>query len=298
MGQFMPFRMVNLGDSVSWGQGLLEDQKHDVLVKDALSAAHPEGIALERLAHSGAIIGPGIGYSAGAGEVPVPCPTIIDQVGAVTSPNSVDLVLLNGGINDVGLVNILNPLMLVPPLATLVHRACYESMLALLRHASAVFAKPSAKILVTGYYPILSDQSDPLGISALLAAHALQAPTFIAQDLFHNAVIGRCEEFFACSTTALQDAVRDAGDVRIAFVSSGFTDANSMFAGPTSLLWGLGVGFSPQDSVAAQRQTSCDLTFNDLQTAEREVCYRASAGHPNPAGAKQFAVEILSALNL
>jgi len=52
------FRIVNLGDSVPWGQGLLESEKYDVIVKTTLAATHPV-VTLERFAHSGAVIGAG-----------------------------------------------------------------------------------------------------------------------------------------------------------------------------------------------------------------------------------------------
>jgi hypothetical protein len=46
------FRIVTLGDSIPWGQGLLEGEKYDAMVRDALGPTHPEGVSLERLAHS------------------------------------------------------------------------------------------------------------------------------------------------------------------------------------------------------------------------------------------------------
>src|SRR5580698_4953428 len=99
-------RIVNLGDSVAWGQGLAEADKYDVLVRAAVAPA----AELTRLAHSGATIGTVLIESGPAdGEVPVSRPTILDQCNNFTdSPETVDLVLVNGGINDVDLRNILN----------------------------------------------------------------------------------------------------------------------------------------------------------------------------------------------
>jgi len=294
----MAYRIVTLGDSVPWGQGLLEQQKYDFLIEAALTPDHPEGITIERLAHSGAVAAPGNGQAAPAGEVPAPYPSILAQVDSVTSPETVDLVLLNGGINDVGVATILNPLAFVPPLAERVRTACYHSMLRVLQHASAVFTKPSARLCVTDYYPILSDRSDPLGISALLHMHGLQTPDFVDVKLFHNVVVDRCEEFFSISTDSLRRAVNDAGDSRMIFVTSGFTDENALFVPGTSFLWGLDKELEPEDPVAAPRHVQCDLTFAEpLQFAQREQCYRASAGHPNPHGAAQFARQVLAALH-
>ena len=53
----MPFRIVTLGDSIPWGQGLLDNEKFDSLVRVALGPTHVEGVTLDRVAHSGAVIG-------------------------------------------------------------------------------------------------------------------------------------------------------------------------------------------------------------------------------------------------
>jgi lysophospholipase L1-like esterase len=103
------FRIVTLGDSVTWGQGLPEAQKFDSMVRDALGHRFPGGVSLQRFAHSGAVIAanPVTGNSAN-GEVPVSRPTIVEQCdGFSDSPDTVDLVLVNGGINDVGVTKIL-----------------------------------------------------------------------------------------------------------------------------------------------------------------------------------------------
>src|SRR5262245_59192150 len=51
-------RMVILGDSIMWGQGLLEKDKHHALVADMLRSCH-DGLSVSRIvfAHSAAHIG-------------------------------------------------------------------------------------------------------------------------------------------------------------------------------------------------------------------------------------------------
>ena len=102
-----------------------------MLVKEVLKAKFPGGASLERLAHSGAVIGatPVEGNPA-SGEVPVARPTIIEQCDSFTnSPEDVDLVLVNGGINDVGVATILNPFALLPSLDSRIKSACHKGML-------------------------------------------------------------------------------------------------------------------------------------------------------------------------
>jgi hypothetical protein len=235
------------------------------------------------------------------GEVPGSRLSIIEQCdGFSDSPSTVDLVLLDGGINDVGVATILNPLALIPTLAARVTRACHDGMLMLLHRVSAKFSKPTCRILVTGYYPIVSKLSDPLGVEKLLSLHGIAVPEFVeAEAEFLGAVIRRCEEFFADSTAELQRAISDADDPRIRFVPTGFTDANAVFVPNTSLLWGLDIddGLEPEDPMAAARRRSCDVAHpGPLGLLEREQCYRASAGHPDVKGAKQFMAQIMSAL--
>ena len=228
----MAFRIVSIGDSIIWGQGLLPNEKFNWLVQQALSPKHPEGVTLESLAHSGAVIGAtGASGNPQVGEVPASRLSIIEQCDSyANSPDTVDLVLMDGGINDVGVATILNPFALIPPLVVRVIHACHDGMLVLLKKVIAKFSKPTCRILVTGYYPILSAQSDPLGVIKLVSLFGIAVPPFLDEDLdFINPVLNRCEAFFNHSTQQLKQAIVDANDPRITFVPSGFTDANSAF---------------------------------------------------------------------
>lgn len=297
----MPFRIVCIGDSVVWGQGLLPNEKFNFLVQQALSPRFPGGATLESIAHSGAVIGAtGVSGIPQIGEVPASRLSIIEQCDSyANSPDTVDLVLMNGGINDVGVASILNPLALIPPLDTRVAHACHDGMLVLLKKVIAKFSKPTCRILVTGYYPILSAQSDPFGVTKLLSLFGIAVPAFLDNELdFINPVLNRCEQFFNDSSQHLRQAIADAGDSRVSFIPSGFTDANSVFVQGTSLLWGLSLtdDLDPLDPVAAERRPLCDIAHPPVQILDREKCYRASAGHPNVQGAVQFSKQILAAL--
>jgi lysophospholipase L1-like esterase len=300
-----PFRIVAIGDSIIWGQGLLDQQKLTTLVRQALSSAHPGEVTLESRAHSGAVIGAnGATGSEEDGEVPAARLSIIEQCDSYTnSPETVDLLLMNGGANDVGFATILNPLALIPSLNARVVHACHDGMLVLLKKVSAKFSKATCRILVLGYYPILSPMSDPLGVTKLLGLFGIAKPPFLKKedekDHFINPVIDRCGAFFDDSTQQLRKAVADARDTRITFIPSGFTNANATFVPDTSLLWGLDLGddLDPQDPVAATRRPLCDAAHpGPAQVLNREICYRASAGHPNVQGSVQFSKQILAAL--
>jgi hypothetical protein len=125
-------------------------------------------------------------------------------------------------------------------------------------------------------------------------------PNFLEQDLdLVNPVLNRCEAFFKDSTQQLKKAVAESGNPRVVFVPSGFTDDNSVFVRATSLLWGLDLDddLSPEDPVAAARRPLCQAAHSDpLQLLERELCFRASAGHPNVEGAVHYSTQILAVL--
>src|SRR2546423_4740623 len=102
------YRIVVLGDSVPWGQGLEPAEKFYSLVQAAIPGAESTLIA-----HSGATIGVGVPPTEAQvdGEVPTAYPTIMQQVEAFNdAPEAVDLVLVNGGVNDINFFLILHPL--------------------------------------------------------------------------------------------------------------------------------------------------------------------------------------------
>lgn len=295
-----PSRIVSIGDSVNWGQGLLEADKFDHRL--ALSPGVAAPADLDRLAHSGAIIGTaGTNGAAAPGEVPDAAPSLFAQCERYAAdPAEVDVVLVNGGINDVGVATILNPLELGPSLETRVEAACFGRMQALLEAIATRFAASRCRILLLGYYPILSPQSDPRGVASLAGVHGVAFQNFGRSDVdVVEAITARCEQFYIASNAQFERAIAAVGDPRIRFVPSGYTDENATFAGDNSFLWGLRLDatLDPLDPVAAQRRPLCELAHPGLAgLLARESCFRASAGHPNVTGAAQYYRQIITAL--
>lgn len=298
------FRMVVFGDSVNWGQGLAESDKFYSLVAQGL--AERDGGPLPEikvLAHSAAIIGAHVTTNQGAldPEVPTPYPTIMQQVNGFTdAPETVDLVLLNGGINDVDIRDLLNPLTDAASLRDWIEAHCHADMRTLLDNVTGKFTLPTARIVVTGYYLVLSEKSDPKCFEPLLNAIGAPWLDYMGDEFLKlgiDNVVKNCAIFYQDSTAALQNAVEDANATaggRIKFVDPGFGPENSAFAEPAWVFGVDGVDFSPQDEVIASRHVACDNCQPNL--ALRWICYRASAGHPNALGAKQYAKQILANL--
>lgn len=295
-------RMVVMGDSVPWGQGLEPAEKFHSLVKVALTGSDCDQ-SCTLLAHSGATIGVGVDTTHDPidGEVPTSYPTIVQQCAAFAdSPETVDLVLLNGGINDVDFRTIVNPFTDTSDLRDMIKQYCFVDMKTLLQSVVSKFTKPSAKIVVTSYFPILSAQSHLPLIEPFLATIGVSLPPFVnvLDGLVWNKIIAHCSLFYDESSRLTQKAIRQVnrspeGAGRVFFAQPPFTAANSALA-PDAWLWGVNPDLSAQDPVKAARHEACNLFETDI--VQRETCYRASVGHPNLIGAQKYSEAILGVI--
>ena len=287
--------LLVIGDSVLWGQGLIEAHKSANLLAGHLQAE------LKMVAHSGANIGIRDSHESLTlfGEVPCSYPTIQEQIQSYAGATArVDWVLMNGGINDVDVRRILNPLHPQFDLGRNTRKYCGRDMLTLLQQTMAKF--PQARVLVVGYFPVLSHQSSQRGIECLFSAvHGVKFAPIFQPDLFRNALVDHCLRFWKVSTESLQDAVtqanQSAGSARAIFVDSGITEAGAAYA-PDSLLWELDPDdpFKAMDEVAPQRHAACDLV--GVNIFQKTQCYLVSTGHPNVAGAARIAEMCIKAV--
>ncbi|MBT2687376.1 SGNH/GDSL hydrolase family protein [Bacillus sp. ISL-47] len=299
------FQMLVLGDSIQWGQGLMEHEKFHSLVVAAVQARTGGiGFYKEVLAHSGAIIGAGNTevHPRLPGEVPSKFPTILQQADMFTgSADFVDLILLDGGFNDIGITNVLNPH--GPDLVQPSQKIFFEDMKKLLLKVSGTFK--NAKIIVTGYYQPLSEQSNTAFIKAMLTALGVViggipvAAATVLSAVEIQLVIARSKQIMELSRMHLKNAVEavnhtfDGGN-RIFFADPNFGPSH---AGLTNdpFLYGIHPNLSPEDiNVAPSRAVDC---VNSNQSGlDLELCRIASVGHPNPKGAKAYADSIIPLL--
>ncbi|HWF05089.1 MAG TPA: hypothetical protein VHA06_15475, partial [Candidatus Angelobacter sp.] len=275
--------------------GLLEQHK-----TASLLARHLD-VPVTMLAHSGAKIGIRDSYTVTmpSGEVPCFFPTILQQLqGFAGDPTQVRWVLMNGGINDVEVQRVFNPMIPLFELELHTRNYCGRDLHALLQQVVSKFQ--NAQVLVLGYYPALSPLSKPEGIEALysLVHGARFAPLFDA-GIFRNALVEHCVRFWKLSTGLLRGAVeqvnRAAGERRAVFVDSGMDETNAAYA-PQSLVWELDLSDPDKapDEVADERMAACELVGpGELQ---KHQCLLSAAGHPNVAGAARMAERCISAL--
>jgi lysophospholipase L1-like esterase len=299
-------RIITLGDSVSWGQGLLPPHKFACLVANSIGASISGNGFI--LAHSGAIIGvskPDPTSSINP-EIPAPAPMIINQLSQVQAPDTVDLVLLTGGINDVNITTIFDPFTTLRYLHELTQQACYSDMKSLLAKVLSTFTKPTVQIRVVGYYPVVSPVSNPLPGPAgdplvhLLGNFGLGFPQTLERNIVLGALSARAMQFWTDSNNFLQQAVDESSKgnaERLAFVKTPFTPDNALFT-PNSFLWGFAQDLGPEDEVAAQREAACAVQYPPLtEFFANELCHLASIGHPNVAGAQAISQAILASLS-
>ncbi|NUO64679.1 MAG: hypothetical protein HOQ11_13425 [Gemmatimonadaceae bacterium] len=319
--------VVAIGDSIMWGQGLLDAHKFTFRARDWLAARMSVPATLSVFARSGAIIGAGPSGSEPncwvAGEIPDSNPTVWLQANvAAGNPQSsgcilptrpavpaldVDLVLVDGGINDIDVTSILDPT--GAPMATLVHDAAETRMEWLLTNLPALF--PNAKFVVTGYFPIVSTQTDLGELGKLLAAFGLAVGALVggpggavtggiiaaaATPSARSALASRSMEFHSLVSAALQRCV-DRANARVkrddfAFAEPGFGPANA-YAAPQTWLFKVG----EEDPARAGRVPACRAAYGELNLdPDRIKCWNASMGHPTPNGADAYSRSVTAAL--
>jgi hypothetical protein len=284
-----------MGDSVVWGQGLAEKHKTASIVARYLSAE------MRMLAHSGAKIGIRDSYTVTmpSGEVPCFFPTILQQLQGFTGdPAQVEWVLMNGGINDVEVQRVFNPMIPQFELELHTRNYCGRDLQTLLQQVINRFT--NARVLVLGYYPALSHLSSAQGVEALFSlVHGVKfAPLFDA-DLFRNEIVEHCLRFWKLSTGLLRGATehvnRAAGEMRAIFVDSGLDESNATFAAQ-SLLWELDLNDPDKapDEAVGERREACELVAaGELQ---KRQCLLSAVGHPNVAGAARMAEQCIDAV--
>lgn len=248
------FRIVIIGDSVIWGQGLTENEKTFNIVADFIrTKGNGLNVIIENYAHSGAIMGDKISRLVTTGknsEVPYDFPTIFAQldISEKKSTPDTDLIILNGGINDVGFTAIIDPVSDISEdsLRGETRKNCGAKMKQLLEETH--HSHPNAQILVTGYFNMISINSNPVLYLALLSLFSaspgllneLIVPVLLAFS------IKRSKVFFEISQEALRNAVEEANHTinnKATFIKGDWSDEHALFASK-SRLFGFGFDLS------------------------------------------------------
>jgi hypothetical protein len=304
-----PFNIVALGDSIMWGQGLQPQNKFAEKVRAWLEGELHKKAALDLKAHSGAITYPNPGQSqydskSFDGEVPADWPTITRQIAtaAQAPPNDVDLILLDGCINNIGVATILTDTD-DGGLRDNTRAYCGAGMTNILHEVVQRF--PNAKIVVTGYYPIISDKSNLGNLIPVFSHFGLILPPdplgigIAGTTIFWARSSARSDMFWRESTSSLQGAVNqlngelanrpNPSPVRFASLN---VDGSNSYAAPNSLVWLIPTPPLVQDEVYGNRKSKCDYMqsggYGQPLPTNYVLCIEASLGHPSVAGAQAY----------
>ncbi len=290
--------MLVLGDSVMWGQGLEDGNKFYRLAFDQLAYKYP-GLQAAMCAHSGAVIGAGINqaWPSLPGEIPASGPTILDQCNQYADPSPVRVVLMDGGINDVDVRVILNPTTKPGDLSALIKQHCYTDMKLLLQAVAAKFSDPACRIILLGYYPILSKSSERHAVPFLLKARGISDADLLMQAVGATDPCDLALQFWResdqwLSTAAAEVNQTPAANNRITYLSPPFQERNALFASDP-WLWSVGMDLAAEDEVVDQRTDECIRLVPGW--LDCQVCRRASVGHPNATGAIKYYEAIMTA---
>lgn len=333
--------MLVLGDSIMWGQGLKQERKFWWRVKCWLEEKTGREVIEKVVAHSGAHLDNSSTvppkFTSNDGEVNLPFPTINQQLDHViefhgNDRSKVDLVLVDGCINDVDVSNLLDATAAPESLRERITGPCLGGMHALLRRITSSF--PNAQVLVTSYYRIVSpDTDDNAFLRQLVKKINSTKPEArgMTDRQMRERLITISQLWYDVSTASLEEAVSKVNaelgakslPPRITFVEIGFSPEHS-FAAANSLLWNFVFGstnlsgirkvivalsfgtaaYKPNDEVRESRVKSCNETFKPpkgIKESKEEkryrkdhllICRYASLGHPNQMGALIYAEAI------
>lgn len=325
------FNLLVLGDSIAWGQGLRDEHKAWYQVKTLLEESGGRKVRQRVEAHSGAVIG-SVGDSGGNpdppldGEVNRALPSVNDQtenaLRSYADPGQVDLVLVDGCINDLDARRLLNAANTPEGIRELAEQKCGPPMEALLARLTRSFS--NAHVIVTGYYPILSEKTSRDLFMRAMTKRFYTGTARMNDKELRARLIAISKEWYEGSNQMLAAAARKidtelvarGSRQRVLFAEVGFLPEQS-FAAPQSRLWGFDASFlrkllvilslgrvalKTNDEQRHQRNTSCKETFKrpagETKVQERArlnrimFCRLAAIGHPNREGASMYAEAI------
>jgi len=331
MEQITQSKVVAFGDSFMWGQGIKHKNKFTTLISKQLF--NLEFTLADNHAHSGATIltknethpdqPPNIEIPV-YGEIPRSGPSITRQIekyglnvptNAKVNPKAstltfpeMELVFLNGGINDIDAKKINLGKIKTTELSRLTTLYCETHFFTLLEKARKKF--PNAQLLVVGYHFVFSAASLKNTVGRLTLTEEI--------DLIADLRMGTTSNhyFMTLSNAAFQRAVDRFNRVELPqgnkgafFIPTLHSETHATFA-PQSLNWQIAKldrfiflraitayftnnwtlgsdGVKPQDEVQSERRAMADIYHNNDASQKHAQSHLASLYHPNSKSAKR-----------
>lgn len=329
------YRLLVVGDSLIWGQGLEEKDKAYAHVAEWLrreAFGKPRDVDLKVQAHSGATIRFDAKEAekyrrAGKnenhyykGEVNVSTPSMFKQVETASDeyraagrPRGADMVILSAGITDISVEGVLDPFGDIKKLPPLIEEVCRKRVGELLGHVSTT--NPDALIVLVGYFPMISPRSskgkvfngwletlNTPGVLQSVANNGLIRP-LVFNRIFKKAV-KRSRLWMTESDRHLRLAVdglnAKTGRTRAVFIASPLTEEHSVEA-PDTKLFRMRADGTVTDPLYVERKADCKVAFDELKRStgidySPRRCSVAAVGHPDQAGSRLYADAIITTL--
>lgn len=300
------FYLASAGDSIVWGNGLSRKDKIPALVSAAIERERGVYVIAQNLSQSGAPLTTALDDAPCRGgcwgEAPRNYTSVLTQVRSLVRPEALDLILLSGCINNVGIPTLLDPFTDLDALADKTSRFCGTELREVLLEANRI--APQARLIVLGLYPIVSERSDVLGVQQLRDIFSGDSVVPFEGLVTSLAAVSRI--FSDTANAAIAAAVEQVNQSEestsmVAAAIPSFGDDNALFA-PQSWVWNmtaendaitgsnLGVELFPEDPVAPLRWQAC---LQDGFSVNLFLCLYASVGHPRPAGARAYADSVV-----
>jgi hypothetical protein len=280
------YHVAVIGDSIAWGNGLCRENKYYYLVADWLRKVRNQPVEVKVYAHSGATIS---GISGPNCQTDNPalnsgCPTLTEQINSIQNSADVDLVLVSGGANDVGVLTVLD---LEIPADELRNRceSMEGSMSTLL--GSLLTKCNNAKIIVIGYYPAISEESNvDLLRNEYKKIMDKDLPNNLDDSEIKRRFIENSQAFDIGFDAGLKKAVTNCNSDRVAFADINFMP-NNCYGASEKWLWFLDYSLNPP--YWAKTDDELFDYRNSLITEDDSDNRFNAMGHPNRDGAKEYA---------
>lgn len=232
---------------------------------------------------------------------------------APVAPKNVDLILVNGGINDMGAQNLVNPAFSRDKIIDAAKKYCGSAMEDLLKKLCVQFS--NARIVVTGYFPLISKGTSPTAVSEAIlnifdenkltkflakTGRKFSLPEVEKIHPFRNYLAKHSSVWVDESNKNLRHAVNNINNLyplkgmsgelgkRVFFAESQFEEKNA-YGAKESYLWELIDQTKTNDCLYETRTKVCRAQGLDgLIKTDRIICQRAGLFHPNIKGADSY----------
>jgi hypothetical protein len=321
-----PLAVAAFGTSVTWGDGLHQANTFRYRVSSWLAQMTQRRVLLWTFAHSDSYLAEIAGdkeYSPDPynGALNGNYPTVDQQIDCAVSEfglGGADLILVEGCANEVDTKYKRLVWFGTDPevIRQDAQKYCMEPMRKILGKLQRLF--PRATIVVSGYYPLFSQQSGAKrdrGLTRLIKRSAASLPASAAPlpkgwPGIKDRLVAISDAFYTSSKQALSDAVAAAASgpaVRLFYAGlpevNGTVDPNWAYRAPDTHQWRIPIPYlawlsssfvAHPDEEFTHRNRACLALYKT--PLDKFLCQTNTGFHPNVQGAEAYASSIESAI--